>query len=165
MCLAAFLPEINSKIAMYYGWFLRTLPVMAVSVPFLLQIRNPNALSIRLSFWLDGIYTWLNHPLFGIGPQHLPCGAGHAHNIFLSILVWSGLVGLGLMIWGIWKSKSSWIRLPAWALASLAGFIAQGIVDDLTPFPLVMVICGCLLGLDENPKINFDKTSKNTSNQ
>lgn len=119
LCLAAFLPGIEGKqrsrivsgalvalgllatgsrggiaagvvvVSVYFGLYRQAIPVLAAAIPLLLQLRNPAALTLRWGYWLDAIAAWWRSPWWGIGPQHLPGGAMHAHNLVLGVLVLS----------------------------------------------------------------------------
>jgi len=131
--------------ALYCGVLKRALPLVALATPALIQIRNPRTLAIRWEYWLDAIGAWRSAPLLGIGPQHFPGGAAHAHNLWLDVLAWSGVVGVVVLAGGIWLSRPAWPELPRWARCALVGFLAHSLVDDLTVFPLAVVAVAAVM--------------------
>jgi len=137
--------------ALMAGWYwsaLRyALPGTAFAVPLLLAVRNPNSLRIHAAYWLAGVRGFLRSPLTGLGPARLGSAnlEGHAHNIPLTVASWSGLMGLGLLGWGLWLSREAWSNLPRWAMAGVIGLALAGLMDDWTLHPMIMVMAGALV--------------------
>ena len=83
-----------------------------LAYPRLLERIGDDPTSGRLDLWVRVLHLWADHPAFGIGYRTLELTPGTvgfaAHNVFLEILVESGLLGLafllmmlvGLMWWG-----------------------------------------------------------------
>jgi len=82
------------------------------------------------------------------------------HNVFLSVLVETGLVGLGLFVtllalwirdaWRVWRSAKSppWARqLAVLFFVLLGNYLANGMFHDVSLMPMVNMVFFCLAGL------------------
>jgi len=83
--------------------------------------------NVRLTLWRDGIDYWLLYPFgTGVGNEELAytgSEAGEAHNVFVSCLVQTGFVGLGLfaaalglLAWRVWRIGDRSLRFGALSL-------------------------------------------------
>ena len=110
----------------------------------------------RLSLWQGGLEIFLDHPLFGVGPDNLeenyllyndppetPRGFTHLHNNVVQIAAESGVVGLLTWLW-IWVAyfrcmagahrrvdadDASGRALLFGSLAAVLGFLAAGLFE------------------------------------
>ena len=140
---------ILSSLAMA-GWFYALLPLAIpatlAAFPVLMALRNSRSINIHLMYNLAGWYGFLEAPLLGLGPDRLGyfTPTGHAHNVILDVASWSGLMGLGLLGWGLWRARSAWAALPRWAQAGIIGLGLAGLVDDWTLHPIIMAMAGAI---------------------
>lgn len=133
-----------ATVAFFGAW--RWLPLPIALLPGLLILRNHGTIGIHWRLWSEAIRIWLDNPLLGIGPGHLPSGSFHGHNVLLSLLAWCGLAGLALVGIGAWlgiRRRPTW---PRWAACSLLALGLAGLVDDWTVWPVCMGMAGCVFG-------------------
>lgn len=135
----------------------------------LLIVHRPDTASYRLTYWFEALAAFVDAPLFGIGPgglnaQHIinEFGGGyqlHAHNILISWLAQTGLVGLACLMLAIKKIYSmQWLIMP-WQRALLAGLLAWSMVDEplFWPGPLIAIafIIGTIKGQTTHEHCDF----------
>ena len=118
----------------------------------------------RIEAWWAALLMFANHPLIGIGwmnfPSLLPSvidwrnGAGmHAHDIYLSLLAETGLIGFILFfapIVIVFRGSAKRCRSDMAALAGLLGltvFLVHGLVDEMFYAPQAVLAFGVALGL------------------
>ena len=133
--------------AWYWSLLPVALPATAAVIPALLAIRNPATLRIHADYWLAGWRGLLESPLIGLGAARLGSAdlVGHAHNVILTVASWSGLVGLGLVGWGITRARDGWGMLLRWGRAGVIGLALAGLADDWTLHPLIMAMAGAMM--------------------
>jgi len=120
-------------------------------------------LAIRAETWASALDIWLERPVTGWGPgsfasvfrfqQDLPIfpdPGGHAHNVFVQVLLEAGVVGLvalvlGLaaLVIGIWRNE----RRSPYALMGVAVFGLMSLTDLPSNFPMVLAIGVCWAAL------------------
>lgn len=122
------------------------------------------ATGARIEMWGAALLVFSNHPLIGIGwmnfPELLPSvidwrhGAGnHPHNIYLSLLAETGLIGFTLFFVPIIVVLRRSVRKSRSDIAALAGllgltvFLVHGAVDVVFYGPQAMLAFGVALGL------------------
>ena len=113
--------------------------VLGVSVVPLVLLgwwANPAGYAWRLEFWAAAWQGFVSSPVWGIGPGRYytlvndPYHWAHAHNIIMTTLAETGLLGLialAGLAWSIWRR---WGSLPAWAAALVSAFVAWSLVDE-----------------------------------
>jgi hypothetical protein len=90
-------------------------------------------LQIYLPLWRDALVLWLAHPVIGTGMGTY----GAAPNEFARILVETGVVGLGIVLWlmasffRIAFALSAHLSRRRWLVAGCAGAVAGLLVQDL----------------------------------
>jgi len=159
---------------------LAVIGAVVVGVPFL-QLRGNNLqgplLSARNEYWGAANIAWQASPLWGSGPGTFPTDfiryyaspPGrpylHAHNILLTTLAESGLIGLAGLFFGLglvarawWRAREQtsragrarWVAVAAMWVA----FMGHGLFDDHTRFVAVTIPLGVLLAavLAESPR-------------
>jgi O-antigen ligase len=121
----------------------------------------------RLTIWREGIEVFYEHPILGVGSgaiySKIP-GVLGAHNVFLSVLVQVGIIGLALyatilaisihyaisqpkwdsifwctllLIWAIGNISNSWVyREPTWLILGLVAASAGLYVRNKDKIPL-----------------------------
>lgn len=121
----------------------------------LLIARRPTTAGYRFSYWAAAWQSFLDNPLTGVGPgglwlNHLipePGAAGyhtHAHNIVLSWLAETGLMGsLGGSLAALAAAP---VNLSLSKLAILAGLVAWSMVDQPLWFPGPLLAFGLVMG-------------------
>jgi hypothetical protein len=117
------------------GHLLPALGLAAITTPGLAMLRNPRSLTIHLDMWTNGLGSWFQSPILGAG-----YGWGHYHNMIINTLAWSGLVGLATAVVSPVSLVRSARSANRWAIAALVALLAQGLVDDLTVYPLPMIL-------------------------
>jgi O-antigen ligase len=122
------------------------------------------AAGARIEVWRAALLVFSNHPFIGIGwmnfAELLPSvidwryGLGmHAHDIYLSILAETGLIGFILFfapIVIVLRGSARRSRSNIGALAGLLGitvFLVHGVVDAMFYGPQAMLAFGVALGL------------------
>lgn len=123
----------------------------------LLIARRPETAGYRLHYWQQAWQAFLDNP-GGVGPgglwaRHLitePGAAGyhfHAHNIVLSWLAETGLIGtLGASLAAV---AAVVIELSPWKLALLAGLLAWSMVDQPLFWPGPLLATALVIGARE----------------
>lgn len=143
------LPAIAIGIATLAGLFLLP-PHNSVRQEILAQDRSGQ---IRVAMWSEALELLSNRPILGAGlasyaqrvaPYHtLVNGEGieifhHPHNIFLTMWVNLGLLGLGsfilILLWfyraGVWTTTNRQSPLVRYLIASMTTMIVTGLVDS-----------------------------------
>lgn len=129
----------------------------------------------RLQLWSTGLAMLVDHPLLGVGPDNFRWQYGsyahvsrwntdiHANNLYVELLADTGLLGLLVFAWLVWRifGQSTqglaaqppgrfWIWRVA-ALASLTAWFVHGLFDyfyEFTPtYVAFWLIVGLALGL------------------
>ncbi len=136
------------------------------------------AVNVRQQVMAGAFKTLLKHPLFGAGPgtlgeelirhqKPLDMIWADAHNLFLTVITETGLVGaVGLLWLGVtglkivWSTlrqtdRSQWNMASMACLAALLGFITHNMVDSLFKFPLIMFLVAILAGFWLSPHLSF----------
>ncbi|SBO43222.1 O-antigen ligase [Cyanobium sp. NIES-981] len=106
--------------------------------------------SMRLSNWLVYGRALLASPLWGVGIQAVPAGAGLCgpHNLPLALLYWLGILGTGcalLLATGFVPKRWSGFRHNAMAAPLLVALFAYQLVDDIWLRPLALALLLVLL--------------------
>lgn len=111
-----------------------------------------NKLDVRLAIWKNTINAWKLSPLIGLGPGAYSGNTGplqneESHNLFMQVLVNSGLLGLlsaglflGWLAWRLWLSPEACI----W-LAVLMGILVQGLGQYMMRHPLFWVVTALMV--------------------
>lgn len=114
----------------------------------------------RLSMWS---YLWQRY-LDGEGKQQIlgaglgrifndatrnlpgwPAGWRHAHCEYLQVLIEQGVVGFGVVLWGIWDAVNRWRHLPRTGLSNaLAGIGGVFLLAGAVNFPAHLWVLGSL---------------------
>ncbi|MCB0154011.1 MAG: O-antigen ligase family protein, partial [Anaerolineae bacterium] len=132
-----------------------------------------SGLSVRQQVMSGALKTIAAHPLLGAGPgalgeamlryqQPLSLIWSDAHNIILTLIAETGLVGALGLVWLGWVSqkllRSTWRgQATGWPLLSLScaaallGFLVHNQVDSMFKFPLIMVHVAILAGFWVSP--------------
>jgi O-antigen ligase len=118
----------------------------------------------RIALWGAALLMFASHPLTGIGWMNFAplltsvinwqYGAGiHPHNVYLSLLAETGLIGFALFlapVFIILRRSTNRFRSDVAALAGLLGltvFLVHGLVDVALFSPQAMLMVGVALGL------------------
>lgn len=146
-------------------------PIVHPTAPFLIHISGfaePWAPGVRLMVWIDAAHNFLASPVLGHGigvdPVHVlyqapedasPGFVTDAHNVFLSVGVQCGIVGLLALAAIIWlvireaRSASSAGRqnalLMGLAIAWLGSFVIQGLVGAFEDARHLWILFGLIL--------------------
>ena len=134
----------------------------------LLSRSLDQGVSVRQQVMAGAIKTVTIHPVFGAGPgtlgeallryqQPLDVLWSDAHNLPLTLVAETGLLGAVGLGWLVWVSlkllQSTWrMERAAWNMAGLAcfaalvGFLAHNMVDSMFKFPLIMILVATLAG-------------------
>ena len=125
--------------------------------------------SVRQHVMAGALQSWLQQPLFGVGPgvlgqalmQYWQPGIEiwpDAHNLYLTVIAETGLLGAIALAWLLVAAgKLLWATLrytpgPQWDVgglacaAALAGFATHNLVDSLLKTPLLMLLVAILAG-------------------
>lgn len=133
----------------YFRWLRPAVPLAVLAAPLLLQLRWTGTLAWRVECWQRSLLLWLQSPWLGIGPGlavwQARLSGGHAHNLWLGALAWTGLAGFVLLVGGQWLAWWTVRGGPRWALAGLLGCMLHNLVDDLSWAPLYLVLVALLL--------------------
>jgi hypothetical protein len=101
----------------------------------------------RMTIWINSLQAWWKSPVIGLGPGAYSGNTGpmqntESHNLYLQILVNTGLVGLlaalGFVVWlvrSLWQSPET----APW-IAALAGLLVQGLGQYLMRHPVFWVL-------------------------
>lgn len=157
------------------GMFVLTWPVRlcwlaagasaAVAVGSTLTAWRPVTAANRLSYWQDALSAWRDNPVWGVGPgglyigQLIPEPGGlnyqeHAHNILISWLATTGLIGVVAL--AVTFLVTFYLRPHAerWALAIMAALLAHSMVDEPLwwPGPLLLaaIVASTIRSNNEN---------------
>lgn len=111
----------------------------------------------RLDYWTAALNAWAGSPWFGVGTgglwagQVIPEPGGgwqiHAHNMAITWLAETGLVGAaigGAGVWWLWRERPA---LPV-AQAIAAALLAHGLVDEPLWWPGLLLVFALVLGAD-----------------
>jgi O-antigen ligase len=118
----------------------------------------------RMQLWTAAIRMFVSHPITGVGWMNFTGQAtsfidwrddppAHAHNIYLSFLAETGIVGFLLFfvpIAVVMKKSAKVARSSTACLAGLLGivvFLVQGLVEVTIEAPQTMLVFGVALGL------------------
>ncbi len=143
--------------------------VLAVG-PALIARFGTGGEGFRIALWQSAVQLFLAHPILGTGPGTWPqlqleiaqnadlvAVVPHPHNAYLRLLSELGIAGVGaaLVALGtlVWRARSAlrandrWSRMESVAaITGLVGLGAQGLVDDLTNLPAVVLMVALLIG-------------------
>lgn len=151
---------------------------LAIAIPITLVIRNINSpigdllgsRNQRMSIWIECINIFKSHPIVGLGAgtenihqiliEKLNVDRSHAHNLFLQVLVESGIIGtlmvatiVGIIIKNVislFKLKNGLYRPYAILYtASMVGFIMISLFEHTLQSPKEMMVFFILLGFIE----------------
>lgn len=130
-----------------------------VGVWGLVMLRYSNAMA-RPIYWYDSWLAFLGSPIVGVGPYGLnvrelvldPSSQSihqiHAHNMFVSWLAETGLIGLAclvLVIAYLYCTRSAYQAKP-WQLSFLAGVLVWSTVDQPLFWPGPLVAAALIVG-------------------
>ncbi|MDF2446264.1 MAG: hypothetical protein K0S46_1500 [Moraxellaceae bacterium] len=109
--------------------------------------NGADKLNQRITLWGNSIKAWRHSPVVGLGPGAYsgvtrPLQNTESHNLYLQILVNTGVVGLlAALGFVIWLVRSLW-RTPETApwIAALAGLLVQGVGQYLMRHPVFWVL-------------------------
>ncbi len=127
-CATLFIPLRTNRLKIAIG----AIPILIfLSQTFL----STNSIGYRLDFWKEGLSTFLNHPLFGggLGHQYIILSdriIPHAHNIFISILAESGILGGALVFFLVYRILRYWSKYPPELQSGLIGITAWSLFDE-----------------------------------
>lgn len=109
---------------------------------------------IRLQLWEQAINAWLSSPIFGIGWGELSnymylnkesIGIDrNAHNVFIHFLSETGIIGLGLLVLGLYCTRPSNYLVRYTPLYAIIGI---QIVHSMLEFPYAYIQWLIVLGL------------------
>lgn len=111
--------------------------------------QGPNKLEQRMLLWRHSLEAWWHSPLVGLGPGaysgvERPFQNVESHNLFVQILVNSGLAGV---LAGV--SLIAWLLIRLWPnpegvlwIAALLGVLAQGMGQYMMRHPVFWVLVG-----------------------
>lgn len=110
-----------------YFIYASVLPMVALG-----WLINPAGYAWRFDFWQWAAQAFVLSPLWGVGPgaYKVLFGWQHAHNFLLTTAAETGLgglVGVGVLLYGVWKR---WQVLPTWAASTVLALLAWSCVDD-----------------------------------
>lgn len=135
----------------------------------LISTATHSTLETREDIWRAGGEAFLENPVFGLGPFtfssylmekiSIPPEAAHSHphNLFLYVAVETGILGLLVLGWFMWKGVGK--ILPTWNQPStiatcvlLTGFLLNNLFD--APFLPSMVLLYLLVWVILNPELS-----------
>ncbi len=124
------------------------------------------AVDVRVQVGLGALKTLLAHPLTGAGPgalgqallqYPLPLDTiwPDAHNLFLTMMAETGLIGAAALLWLLavaarlgWQTVSRSESAAGLAvIAGLVGFTAHNFLDSMFKFPLIMLLVAVWAGV------------------
>jgi tetratricopeptide (TPR) repeat protein/O-antigen ligase len=137
------------------------------------------AVDVRMQVGLGALKTLLAHPLTGAGPgalgqallqYPLPLNTiwPDAHNLFLTMIAETGLIGAAALLYLIvvaarlaWQAVSRSESAAGLAvLAGLVGFTAHNLLDSMFKFPLVMLLVAVWAGVWVSPFVSVQPNTR-----
>lgn len=122
----------------------------------MVYLRYHNAMA-RIWYWREAIIAIWDNPVFGIGlglkntgiitePPNGTSYQIHAHNIFLTWLAETGLIGIICLGGAAWYvTRRSW-DVEYWQLSFLAGLLVWSLVDEPLFWPGPLLITAVIAG-------------------
>jgi len=139
-------------IAWHYRLFWRGVLAAGLLAPGLVMLRNSSVINWRLTCWAKALDLWQTSPWWGVGVgvPVWPASAsgGHAHNLWLGALAWTGVIGLAALLVGqglTWRNLSRHKAWHTWQAAGLVGMMVHSITEDFTGCLLWLLLLGALL--------------------
>jgi len=119
-------------------------------------VYRPTTALYRLHYWQHALVAWSQSPLFGVGSggikalQLIPEPGGgyqiHAHNIFVTYLTETGLIGLAALIVSGGYIYASRFAFSRWQTAIVTALVLHSLVDEPLWWPGPLMLAAAVAG-------------------